>query len=224
MQTFGTRSGGGRKLVLGRMLALLLWAASAVTGQDAIFFERDFPGAVPDRFEVRVTADGSAVYVESGEDPVELAVGAEEVEALFKQAADLQYFAKPLSSSRRVASTGRKLLRYESDGEVRGEAEFDYSEVREAREIASWFVKLAETHQHLRELERTHRFDRLGVNQALVNLEQAFARERIAAPRLLVPILCKISQQERIVHLARARAGGLLERMRAETRSNLPCD
>ena len=206
------------------MLALALWAALVAAGQDAIYFERHFPGAVPDRFEVRVTADGSAVYVESGEDPVELTVGPGEVELLFEQAAGLQYFAKPLSSSRKVASTGRKLLRYESAGEVRGEAVFDYSEVREAREIASWFVKLAETHQHLRELERTYRFDRLGVNQALVNLEQAFERERVAAPGLLVPILCKISQQERIVHLARARAGGLLERMRLQSRSELACD
>lgn len=210
--------------MVGRMLALALWAALVVAGQDAIFFERHFPGAVPDRFEVRVTAAGSAVYVESGEDPVELAVGADEVELLFKQAADLKYFAKPLASSRKVASTGRKLLRYESTGEVRGEAEFDYSEVREAREIASWFVKLAETHQHLRELERTYRFDRLGVNEALVNLEQAYERQRVAAPQLLVPILCKISQQERIVHLARARANGLLERLRAERREDLACN
>ena len=224
MRTFGTRSGGRRKLVVGRMLALALWAALVVAGQDAIYFERHFPGAVPDRFEVRVTAGGSAVYVESGEDPVELAVGEDEVKLLFKQAAGLGYFAKPLSSSRKVASTGRKLLRYESAGKVRGEAVFDYSEVRDAREIASWFVKLAETNQHLQELERSYRFDRLGVNEALVNLEQAFERDRVAAPQLLVPILCKISQQERIVHLARARANGLLERMRAARRSDLPCN
>ena len=210
--------------MVGRILALALWAALVVAGQDAIYFERHFPGAVPDRFEVRVTADGTAVYVESEEDPVELAVGADEVQLLFKQAVGLEYFARPLASSRKVASTGRKLLRYESAGGVRGEAVFDYSEVREAREIASWFVKLAETNQHLQELERTYRFDRLGVNQALVSLEQAFERERVAAPGLLVPILCKISQQERIVHQARARAGGLLERMRAQGRSDLACN
>lgn len=215
--------GGGLRRVLVRMLALALWAASAVAGQDAIYFERHFPGAVPERFEVRLAADGSALYVETDEDSVELSIGADEVEPLFKQATGLEYFARPLSSNRKVASTGRKVLRYESGGEVLGEAVFDYSEVKAAREIASWFVKLAETQQHLRELERTYRFDRLGVNQALVSLEQAFERDRVAAPGLLAPILCKISQQERIVHLARARAGGLLERMRSQSRSQFPC-
>ncbi len=210
--------------MLRRTLALALWAALVVAGQDAIYFERHFPGAVPERFEVRVMADGSAVYVESGEDSVELAIGAGEVDPLFKQAAGLNYFAKPLASSRKVASTGRKVLRYESGGEVRGQAVFDYSEVRQAREIASWFVKLAETQQHLRALERAYRFDRLGVNQALVHLEQAYGRERVVAVGLLVPILCRISQQERIVHLARARADGLLERLRAQSRLDLVCN
>ena len=98
---------------------------------------------------------------------------------------------------------------------MRAEVVFDYSEIPEAREIASRFVKLAETHQHLTELERVLRFDRLGVNQALVHLEQAYERERIVAPELLEPILSKIAEQPRIVHLARARASGLLERIAA---------
>ena len=208
----------------GKTLGLALWAVPAVAGQDAIYFERHFPGAVPERFEVRLTRDGTATYVESGEEPVELAIGKDVVGPLFTQAAGLNYFDKPLASSRKVASTGRKLLRYESGGELRGEASFDYSEMRQAREIATWFVKLAETQQHLRSLERAYRFDRLGVNQALVNLEQAYERERVAAPGLLVSILCKISQQQRIVHLARARAGGLLERIRAQGRSDTACD
>ena len=134
---------------------------------------------------------------------------------MFALAADLDFFAKPLASRRKVASTGRKLLRYESGGAVRGEAEFDYSDEPKAREIASWFVKLSETQQHLRELERVFRFDRLGVNQALVNLEQAYERDRIVAAELLAPVLGRIAGHERIVHLARARAEGLLEKMRA---------
>lgn len=210
--------------MFGRVLALTLWMAMLVPGQDSIYFERHFPGAVPERFEVRLTSDGTAVYVESGEDAVELGIAKEEVEPLFKQAAGLKYFSKPLASKRRVASTGRKVLRYESGGEVRGEAVFDYSEVREAREVASWFVKLAETQQHLQSLERAYRFDRLGVNQALVNLELAYERDRVAASGLLVPILCKISNEGRIVHLARARASGLLERIRAQGQSDRVCN
>ena len=209
--------------MFGRVLSIALWTVMVVTGQDLIYFERHFPGAVPEQFEVRLMRDGTAVYVESGLDAVELGIAEEEVAPLFKQAASLKYFSKPLASKRNVASTGRKVLRYESGGKVRGEAVFDYSEIRDAREVASWFIKLAETQQHLQSLERAYRFDRLGVNQALVNLEQAYDRDRIAASSLLVPILCRISEEDRIVHLARARASGLLERMRSRGRSGPVC-
>ena len=203
---------------LGRTLALGCLLACAAAAQDLIHFQRNFPGAVPERFEVSLRSDGAATYTEAGEEPLELMVGAAEVAPLFDRAAGLDYFSKPLASKRRVASTGKKVLRYESRGQVRGEAAFDYSDVREAREVASWFVKLAETQQHLQSLERAYRFDRLGVNDALVRLEQAYERDRVAATGLLVPVLTRIAGHERLVHLARARAQGLLERIAQRAR------
>ena len=201
-----------------RLTVLVLLAALAGSAQDSIHFEREFPGSVPGQFRVEVQRDGSALYSEGGEAPVELQLGAATVEGIFENAEALDFFSKPLASQRRVASTGRKVLRYESDGKVRGEAVFDYSEVPEARELASWFVKLAETQQHLLELQRAYRYDRLGVNQALVHLEMAYDRNRIVAPQLLEPILSQIAKQPRIVHLARARAEGMLERIRTRER------
>lgn len=188
--------------------------------QDAILFERDFPGAVPAWFSVRLEQNGTAAYTEGEEHSAELEIGEPAAREIFELAAELDYFSPPLASRRRVASTGQKRLRYEVAGEVRGEAVFDYSDNPRAREIASWFVKLAETQQHLWELERVLRFDRLGVNQALVNLEQAYERDRIVAADLLVPILGKIGAHQGIVHLARARAEGLLEKIVAEPKKN----
>ena len=199
----------------GRALAVGLLAVCSALAQDAIYFEREFPGSIPDRFEVRLTADGVATYSEAGEDSVDYEVGRQEAAPLFEWAADLDYFARSVASKRKVASTGRKLLRYETGGQVRGEAVFDYTEEPPARELASWFVRLAETQQHLQTLERLYRFDRLGVDQALVSLESAFERDRIVAPGLLEPVLNKIAEQERIVHVARARARGMLERIHA---------
>lgn len=202
--------------MVGRLLAVVLCAVIGGFAQDVIHFARDFPGAIPEHFEVSLTRSGVATYSESGEDPIELEVGAQGAEVVFDYAAELGFFANPVASRRKVASTGKKLLRYESDGVVRGTVEFDYSEVATARKLASWFVNLSGTHRHLEELNRTLRFDRLGVNKVLVAVEQAFERDRIVAPELLVPILDKIAQQPRIVHLARARAEGLLERIRKD--------
>ncbi len=203
--------------MLGKVLVLVGGLALSAAANDAIYFERDFPGAVPARFDVSLDERGLAVYREVDEEPVELAVGAREAAKVFRRAAELKYFGFEVASRRKVASTGRKLLRYLADGEVRGEVRFDYSEQPAAREIASWFVKLAATVRHLHELERTYRFDRLGVNQALERLEESHDRNRVVAAQLLVPILRQIAQQPRIVHLARARAEGLLERIRSES-------
>lgn len=203
--------------MVGKVLVLVGGLALSAAANDSVYFERDFPGAVPARFDVSLDERGLAVYSEAGEEPLELAVGAREAAKVFQRAAALQYFGFEVASQRRVASTGRKLLRYVSDGEVRGEVRFDYSEEPAAREIAAWFVKLAVTVQHLHELERTYRFDRLGVNQALEKLEESHERNRVVAAELLVPILRQIAQQPRIVHLARARAEGLVERIRSES-------
>lgn len=204
--------------MLARLLVLFAGVACVLPAEDTIWFQRHFPGAIPERFEVQLAEDGRATYLEDGEEAVELAISASEVRGLFEQAAALDFFERPLASRRRVASTGAKILRYESGGTLRGEAHFDYSDVREARDLASWFVRLAETRQHLVGLERAYRFDRLGVNQALEHLEEAYERDRIVAPQLLVPILGRIAAHDRIVHLAKARAAGLLERIAARER------
>ena len=200
-----------------RLPVLVLVAALVCPAQDSIYFERQFPGSVPGQFQVELNRDGSALYSEEGEAPVQLDLGEATVKAVFDNAEALGFFSEPLASTRKVASTGRKVLRYESRGRVRGEAVFDYSEVPEAREVASWFVKLAETQQHLMALERAYRFDPLGVNQSLVSLEMAYERDRIVAPELLEPILAQIVKQPKIVHLARARAEGMLEKIQARS-------
>jgi len=148
--------------VLGRASAVGLLAVCSAAAQDAIYFERVFPGSIPDRFEVRLTVEGVATYSEDGEDSVDYEVGRQEAALVFDWAADLGYFSRSVASKRKVASTGRKLLRYEAGGQLRGETVFDYTEEPAARELASWFVRLAETQQHLQTLERLYRFDRLG--------------------------------------------------------------
>ncbi len=200
-----------------RRLVLVIVCAAGAHAQDRIVFSRVFPGAPPERFEASVDRDGSVIYTEPDEEPVAMRIDGKETEKLFSQAEELDFFTKKLASDRKnIASSGSKVLRYESDGVVRGEAAFDYSEDAAARGLAGWFVKLAETRQHLMNLERAARFDRLGINQALVRLENAFEHERIVAPQQFVPILTRIQLQKNVVHIARARAAGLLERIAAQ--------
>ncbi len=199
-----------------RRLVLLTACAAVVSAQDRIVFSRVFPGSVPESFEASVDREGRVIYTEPDEEPVEFQLDGKETAQRFDQAEALDFFAGNLASDRKkVASSGSKVLRYEADGGVKGEAAFDYSEDEVVRDLAGWFVKLAETQQHLFELERVVRFDRLGINQTLILLENAFEHERIIAPERFVPILTKITLQKNVVHIARARAAGLLERIAA---------
>ena len=199
-----------------RPLVLLTACAAGVSAQDRIVFSRVFPGSVPESFEASVDREGRVIYTEPDEEPVEFQLDGKETAQRFDQAEALDFFARNLASDRKnVASSGSKVLRYEADGGVKGEATFDYSEDAVVRDLTGWFVKLAETQQHLFELERVVRFDRLGINQTLILLENAFEHERIINPERFVPILTKITLQKNVVHIARARAAGLLERIAA---------
>ena len=73
---------------------------------------------------------------------------------LFETAEKLNRFRRPLASSLKTAFTGDKILRYVSETGETSEAAFVYTEVDEAKELVSWFLKLSETERHLIELER----------------------------------------------------------------------
>jgi len=202
----------------GLLLGLTMGAGARLTaaGGARLFFSRNFPGSVPEYFEVSVDASGLVSYRESpDEDPLEHMTSARTVGWLFETADKLDRFKSPLQSSKKTAFTGDKVLRYESDGGETSEAAFVYSELDEAQELVSWFLKLAETEGHLIELERVLRFDRLGVNKAIGALEGSYNRDRVVDPVRLLPILRKIIGDKKVMHLARSRAAALIERIEA---------
>ncbi len=204
-----------RRLLLAAVIATALsGAAPPAAAEEKLFFSRDFPGSVPAYFDVTLTRGGAAVYREAVDDefPVEFQVEDETVEKVFALFAALD-LSQPIASQRKVAFTGDKVLRYESPAGETAETTYVYTEIETAAELTSWFLKATETERHFIELERVLRFDRLGVNDALLSLQKSFNRDRVIAPKQFVALLEKIVRQKRIVHLARARASALIERI-----------
>ncbi len=109
---------------------------------------------------------------------------------------------------------GTKTFRYEN-GEQKNEVKFNYSEDQSARDLLDWFERIAESAQHRIGLERTARFDRLGVVRALLLLESAIERKRLVALDQYLPMLDKIAKNETYMHTARARAAEIAEAIRA---------
>jgi hypothetical protein len=206
--------------------ALVLWLTVAVSvpsrgarpeqGHDQIFFSKSFPGSIPAYFELTVDSKGKAFYREdAGEDPLEFTLRDDETREVFELAERLGRFEKPLQSDLKVAFTGTKTLRYiNATGDVK-ETQFTYSADQNAQAIVKWFENAAETARRRIELERVVQFDPLGVNKALLLFQSSFDDGRVVAAKQFLPILKTIAGQSKFMHMARARAASLVERIEA---------
>jgi len=193
------------------------WGAPPEHGVDGIFFSKSFPGSKPEYFEVSVDATGKASYREdqTEEQPLEFTLAKDETRAVFDLAERLGRFERSLQSDLKIAFTGAKTLRYtNSAGDVQ-ETRFSYSTDKDAQAIVGWFEKAGETERHRLELERVVRFDPLGVNKTLLLFQASFDDGRVVAAAQFLPILKTIAEQPKFMHMARARAASLVERIEA---------
>jgi hypothetical protein len=147
-------------------------------------------------------------------EPAPFSVRPELVERMFELAAGLGYFqGVDLDVRRRIANLGEKTFRYERGG-VAHETVFNYTLHREASRLLQIFEGLARQMEHRERLERRMRFDRLGIQQALLLLESDLNRGALADPVVLAPTLEAIADDERIMDMSRQRARALLVRIR----------
>lgn len=200
-------------------LLLVLWTA-ALWGADGdkLFFSREFPGSVPEYFDVEVDTGGKVIYRESLDDamPIEFEAPEADISRLFEISEQLEYFERPFAAPKReTAFTGNKVLRYTKSSGATSQVEFVLADDQAVQEMISWFVRVADTEWHRINIERAIQFDRLGVNKAILQFHAAFDKGRVVAPRQFLPLLQGIANDMKILHLARSRAAGLAERIEA---------
>ena len=182
-----------------------------------IFFSREFPGSVPEYFEVEVEMAGKVFYREDPQDePLEFDLTEKDLSQLSEYVETLDYFRLPLTHPRKVAFTGEKTFRYIDAEGKSSETRFNHTENRDAKVLTSWFLKVAETVRHRIVLGRSVRFDRLGVNKCLLQLQASLDKDRIISPKQMLPILTRISEDKKIIRLSRSRAAALVYRIERE--------
>jgi hypothetical protein len=181
-----------------------------------MIYSKSFPGSNPPWFEVTVEETGAGVYREDPkeEEPLKFQLSAAESSQIFGLAGKLDHFSHPLESGLKVANMGMKTFRYEADGHS-GEAKFNYSEDPAARALNDWFERIGETEKSRIDLETAVRFDKLGVQQALNKVETLRDQKRLVAADQFLPLLDRIVKNESFLHMARERAAGLAEWIRA---------
>lgn len=199
-----------------RWLAVFLIAPALFAADPPkITYSRAFPRSAPPYFEITVDKDGRSIYKEAVDEeyPIAFQLKPDEAGAIFALAEKLGYFARPLESNLKVANTGVKTFRYLNAAEKR-EVQFNYSTDLDAQALQDWFERIAETEQRFIELERTVKFDKLGVNDALLRLEITRDRKRLVAAEQFLPLLDRVVKNESYLHIARQRAAKLADGIR----------
>jgi hypothetical protein len=194
----------------------LLPAAPPPDTQTKVGYSKSFPGSTPAWLEIAIEKNGAGQYKEDpkDEDPLKFQLTGEESSQIFSLADKLGHFSRPLESGLKVANMGMKTFRYEADGKA-SEIKFNYSEDPDARALTEWFERIAETERSLIELERAVRFDKLGVQQAILRIEIIRDQKRLVSPEQFLPMLDRIVKNESFLHIARDRAAALAEWIRA---------
>jgi len=193
------------------LLAGALWADDA-----RLVLSKDFPASKPAFVMVTLEKNGEAEYREAVDDdqPLKFKLTAAEAQTVFSLAEKLDYFKHPLESPLKVAFMGTKTFRYEN-GADKSEVKFNFSEDPTAQALQDWFERMSESAQYRIELERTAKYDRLGVMHALSLLGSALDRKRLVALDQYLPMLDRISKNESYMHAARTQAAEIAEVIRA---------
>ncbi|MFN7545105.1 MAG: hypothetical protein ACK5TN_20190 [Acidobacteriota bacterium] len=189
----------------------MLLAVVSLPGQEGtLFYSKSFPKSKPEYMEIVVEGTGEAIYKESAEDeqPVKFKLTAEEVKAVWGLAEKLEYFSRKLESGLPVARMGEKTFRY-TKGETKQEAKFNYSQDLDAQALQDWFERMTETVNLYFDLERTAKFERLGVDRALLHLEAAWDKKRLLSHELYYPLLNRVIKNDSYLNMARERAARL---------------
>jgi hypothetical protein len=198
------------------LLALML-SVSLLAGTPKLIFTRSFPGSTPAYFFVRVDRTGALQYKESPTDDQPLTAQLQEADtaALFAMAEKLNYFKAPLESGLKVANTGKKTFRYENENGRATEVSFNYSIDETARQLLERFEQIGATERAYLDLDSAVRYDKLGVNQALAEIESLWLRKQLVAPLQFIPLFNRITTHESYMHLARERAARLRDAFQA---------
>lgn len=199
--------------------AVLLAGALALAAAEApprIVYSKSFPRSNPAFVSISIDKTGAGEYREAPADdnPLKFQLREPEAAEIFVLAEKLGHFSRALEAPVKVAFMGMKTFRYEGGGR-NSEVKFNYSDDPDARALADWFERIAESEQYLINLERAVRYDKLGVLKALLQLESAMDRQRLVATTQYLPMLDRIVKNETYMHTARVRAAGIAEAIRA---------
>jgi hypothetical protein len=198
-------------------IALFLTASVCATlgAAPQLFYSKYFKGSTPEYVAITVEQDGRVTYREAKDDdnPIIIQLDRASVHEMFDLTEKLDRFQHPLESGLKIANLGLKTFRFE-DGAEHHEIQFNYSQDVNAQTLLDLFERITETEQHFANLDRTAHFEKLGVNDVLLQMQVSWDRNRLVDPEQFLPLLDRIAKNESYLHISRELAATIADAIR----------
>jgi hypothetical protein len=212
-----------RRLLVFAFLALAACStagAAVPAGGATVTFRKVFKSSYPEFVEIKVDESGSGTYdirqLDDDANPQPMKIDASLVQKIFDLATKLHNFnGIDLEIHRRIANLGEKTFRYDRGAETHS-VTFNYTLDRSAAELLDIFEGLSRQQTDLSDLVRTMRYDRLGVNDVLLQIEKDYDRKLLPEPEQLLPPLDQLAADSHFIDIARDRARILATRIRSQ--------
>jgi hypothetical protein len=165
---------------------------------------------------VKVSSDGHASYDSTGKltpdgdspEPFHLdfVMSQANCAKVFELAQRAKYFEGKVDSGKHnLANTGAKTLTY-TDGQRSAHATYNYSSLQPVQELTGLFQNISMTLEFGRRLEYLYRYQKLGLDEELKRMEEMQKSKSLDEVQAISPILKKISADQSVINVVRARA------------------
>jgi hypothetical protein len=210
-----------KSVVISFFVAILGMAnfALATYAEPVFVYKRVFKESVPEYIEIKVPESSGNPTFEIRQLDEEPGATAFEVSPalrskIFNLVGQLNHFkGVDLDVHRKIANLGEKTFRWENGSES-FEVKFNYTLNAPAVQLLQICEGLARQQEILELLQRRMKYDRLGVNDALMQFETDLNKGVFPEPQRALPLLDQIAGDSRFVEIARQRARALAERIR----------
>ena len=214
---------------LARALAILILfglatarpaAANAAAGNATITFRKIFKSSYPEFVEIKISESGAGTYdirqLDEDSPPLPMQIDASLTQSIFDLAGKLHNFeGVDLEIHRRIANLGEKTFIYDRGTETH-KVTFNYTLDHSAEQLLEVFENLARQETDLADLQRTMRYDRLGVNDVVDQIESDYNKKLLPEPSQLLALLDQVAADEHFIDIARQKARTLAGRIRAD--------
>ncbi len=193
--------------------------ASANTADaPSLTYRRIFKSSYPEYVQINVNEEGAGTFdirqLDDTASPQPLQIGLPLVHKMFELADSLHDFqGVDLDVHRRIADLGQKTFVYKKGSEVH-EVTFNYTLNNPAQQLLAIFEGLQRQELDISDMERTTRYDHLGVNDVIARVQSDVRGKLIPEPDALLPALDQIAASSELMDMSRQRARAIAEQIR----------